>query len=229
MSSRGRGRRNRSKRNSNGRSGGSAPDGKGDIPLQKNFDLSTVSCRIPRTTQQVTFRQLLQLADVTQNNAAPVTNTYYFTLGALDQASTFVSLFDQYRIDAIRFIMKPYSNAVQVPTASTTSFQGMYNVIDYDNSTALGSTLAARQYDNCMETEPYETWCRVFRPRIAMSAYNGSFAGYANMQPEWIDCANSDVRHYGIKLYLPPCTASQAILQSWNVQVEYFISFRSMI
>jgi hypothetical protein len=62
-----------------------------------------------------------------------------------------------------------------------------------------------------------------------MAAYTGSFTGYVNMGPQWIDAASNTVQHYGIKMYIPGATAAQTLLQSWNITVEAFVRMRKAI
>jgi len=62
-----------------------------------------------------------------------------------------------------------------------------------------------------------------------VAAYNGAFAGYANLGAQWIDAASTTVQHYGVKTYVPGGAAGQTQLASWDVFVEYFIQFRKSI
>jgi hypothetical protein len=204
------------------------PDPRGDLPRRRKCTFSTVSCPLPRTTQICTFRQIAEGNPVTASNAAPVANVYNFTLGNLDGASQ-LSIWDQYRIDAIRFVIVPQNNAVQLVTNSSTSLVELYCVIDYDDSNSLTSTGAARKYDNCIILAPGESLERTFQPRMAVPSYSGTFSSFTNLSPQWIDTAYTGVQHYGVKIYIPTTTAAQTTLQSWNIQIEYYISFRSLL
>lgn len=152
--------------------------------------------------------------------------TVYFTLANFNLGTGY---YDQYRFEAIRFTISPANNAIGLTTTSTTTVTPIYCVIDYDDATALGSVSAALAYTNCVTLNPGESVERVFRPRMALAAYNGSFGGYANSEPLWIDAASSNVQHYGIKLYIPGVTAAQTQLQQWNVTIEGFFKMRKAI
>jgi hypothetical protein len=102
-------------------------------------------------------------------------------------------------------------------------------VIDYDDTSALSSAGAAVVYSNCVVLNPGESVERIFKPKVAIAAYTGSFSGYAVEDDVWIDAASSTVQHYGVKVWVDPCTAGQTLLQSWDVTVEYFIRFRKSI
>lgn len=165
---------------------------------------------------------------ITTSSSAAVANGYTFSLSDLDLASAFTGLFDQYKIEAVRFIIKPYNNAVGLVTNTTTTLPPLYVVIDYDNVTPLSTAAVAREYDNCMLIGSGESACRTFKPRMALGAYNGTFSGFANVESVWIDSVNTTVEHYGIKTFVAQATVGQTQLQSWIVEREYFLAFRKV-
>lgn len=152
--------------------------------------------------------------------------TYYFSLASANVGSGF---FDQYRILAIRFNLRAQQNAIGLTTNSTTTVTPIYCVIDYDDASSLGSANAAMAYSNCLVLSPGQSCSRTFKPRAAMAAYNGTFGGYASVASPWIDANSNTVQHYGVKLYIPGVTAGQTLLQSWEVEIEYFIQFKKVI
>jgi hypothetical protein len=152
--------------------------------------------------------------------------TFYFALNNFSINSGF---WDQYKIEAIRFSITPANNAIGLTTNSTTTVTPIYCVIDYDDASALASQSAAQAYANCVTLNPGESLERVFQPRLALAAYTGSFTGYANSPPMWLDAASNTVQHYGIKLWIPGVTGGQTQLQSWNVTAEAFIRMRKAI
>lgn len=223
--SKGRNRKTRSKRASEG-----GPDPRGDLPNRRPCTYHSASVRIPRTTQMVTFRQqTIPDTDLVASNSADVTVQYNFQLNLLDNVTAFTTLFDQFRIEAIRFRMIPKNNAIGLQTESTTTLTQVYCVIDYDDSSALASTAKAREYDNCIIAAAGESIERTFVPRIAVAAYSGAFSAYTNLGPQWIDVSTPAVQHYGVKLYIPRVTAAQTLLQTWECSAEYFVSFRSVL
>jgi hypothetical protein len=157
---------------------------------------------------------------------ASVKPTFNFTIGSLNVGSGF---FDQYMIEAIRFVITPQNNAIGLVTNTTTALLPLYCVIDYDDSTALSSAGAAVSYSNCISLAPGESCERVFQPRMALAAYSGTFVGFANAAPQWIDAASTGVQHYGIKIWVDPADNAQTLLQSWDVSVEHFVRFRRSI
>jgi len=201
----------------------------GDIPRQRKVDIMTLSCRVPSSTPVFTTRMALAPVILTASASAIVNNNISPNLNASDNVTAFQALFDQYRFVAVRVNIIPQQNAIGLVTNSTTSLVDLYSVMDYDNATALTAATQARVYESCMIQGPGESAMRVFQPRMALAAYSGAFTSYANTQPIWIDCASPGVLHYGMKFFIPQVTAAQTLLQSWEVNVEYFIQFRSVI
>jgi hypothetical protein len=212
----------RSKRNS--KHGGKVYVG-GDIPPPAMHTYKTVSCPLPRVTETCIVRALAN-ATLTAQPTANTAASYAFSISSANVGTGF---WDQYRIDAIRFVVQPQNNAIGLVTNSTTALTPLYCVIDYDDVTNLTSAAAAQSYSNCISLAPGESMERTFQPRIAVAAYSGAFTSYANMAPQWIDAASTGVNHYGVKVFIPGVTAAQTLLQSWDVVVEYFISFRKSI
>jgi len=228
-SGRGTRKRNQKKRNSSARQERAAPDPRGDIPPRPKRTYVTSSVPIPKLTQQCTFRQFVVGTVQSASSSSTVANNYYFTLDSLPNY-TALSIWDQYRIDAIRIAFVPQNNAIGLVTNSTASLVDLYCVLDYDDANNLGSTSAALKYDNVIVAAPGESLERTFRPRIAKAAYQSAgFTGYVNEESTWLDTAYHAIQHYGVKIFIPQATNAQTTLQTWDVFIEYFVSFRSLI
>jgi hypothetical protein len=195
----------------------------GDIPRPIKRTYSTASCKLPRLSSEYCTRVTARTGIAA--NVAAGSNVFNFTLAGSGAAS----VWDQYRIDAIRFSITPENNAVGLVTNSTTNLVDLHCVIDYDDSTALTSAAAALGYSNCMVLSPGESGERVFQPRAALAAYAGAFTNFGNVGGMWIDSASSGVQHYGVKFWRPGGTAGQTTFQTWDITVEYFISFKSYL
>jgi hypothetical protein len=184
-----------------------------------------MSTPLPRVTEHAIVRGVAN-AVVTASPTLDVKNSYNFQLGNANIGSGF---FDQYRILAVRFTVSSQNNAIGLVTNSTTVLVPMYIVIDYDDSGTLGSVGAAEAYSNCLVLHPGESCERIFKPRVALGAYNGTFTGYANVGDVWLDAGSNNVQHYGVKTFVPACAVGQTLLQSWDIHIEYFVEFRKAI
>jgi hypothetical protein len=189
------------------------------------MDIVTRSVSVPRVTEYTVVRAT-QTAVLTVQATSTQNPTYYFTLG---NALVGAGFFDQYRIPAIRFNIRAQQNAIGLTTNSTTTVTSIYCVIDYDDASGLANLPAAQTYSNLVVIPPGQSCSRTFKPRIAVGAYTGSFGGFANMADVWIDAASTNVQHYGVKLFIPGVTAAQTQLQSWDIEIEYFIELKKAI
>lgn len=197
----------------------------GDIPPAAIRTYRTASCVLPKVTERCVVRAQ-ETGTLTASAAGNVTAQYNWQVG---NAHIGVGFWDQYKIDAVRITIAAQNNAIGLVTNTTTTLVPLYCVIDYDDSTALGSTGAAMAYSNCIALNPGESLERTFKPRMAVAAYAGAFTSYANLPDQWIDAASPNVQHYGVKVFIPAVTVAQTLLQSWDVTLEYFVSFRKSI
>jgi hypothetical protein len=199
------------------------------VEVRRPSPYSTISRVSPHVSSTYTVRVTTQSSALLTATATSSQNpTYAFTLGDLDSPSEFTGLFDQYRIECVAFRLMPMQNAIGLTTNSTTTCVTPYVIVDYDDTTALTSAAQARSFESCVIVPPGVECVRQFQPRVALAGYTGSFTGYANVAPPWIDAGSTTVQHYGIKLFIPGATASQTQLQSWTVEREYWISFRKV-
>jgi hypothetical protein len=198
----------------------------GDIPARPRCTYTTESCLLPVVTETCIVRAMANAVATQQASGVATNPTFAFQLNLCNVG---VGFWDQYKIKAIRFSIRPQNNAVQLVTNSTTTVVPLYCVIDYDDATALASVAAAEAYSTCISLSAGESCERLFQPRMAVAAYSGAFASFANMADQWIDANSTNVQHYGVKLYIPGGAAGQTQLQSWDVFIEYFIQFRKSI
>lgn len=197
----------------------------GDIPKPMRRTYTTSSCPLPRVSDHC-VQHGTSSSVLTATATSNVASNYQFALTGSNLAA---SGYDQYRYCAVRFSVVPQNNAIGLVTNSTTALVPLYCVIDYDDGTNLTSSAQALGYNNCIQLNPGESCSRVFKPRMAIGAYTGSFGGFANVSPMWCDAASSGILHYGIKIFIPGTTASQTLLQSWDIVLEHFIEFRNNV
>jgi hypothetical protein len=186
----------------------------------------TDSLKLPTLTETV-FRTIQTYAVtnfLTSSAIADVTANYTASLAQFnDNLSAFTALFDQYRIDMIEVFLKPGSSQIIEVTSASPAPQ-LFTVLDFDDGNFLASKNAAAGYSTCIESEVNDAQRRCFKPRIAYAAYGSSaFTSYANQQAGWIDCASTQVAHYGVKTIVPQST----LLSTWNLTARAHISFRS--
>jgi hypothetical protein len=196
-----------------------------DIPGRALHTYHTQSCAIPVASDSCVVRAIGQSVLIA-SNSANVTLQQNFSLS---QSGVGAGQWDQYKILAVRYTIAPDNNAIGLVTNSTTTLPTLINVLDFDDSSALSSFVAAEGYSNAVLLAPGESCERVFKPRMAISAYSSSFGAFANVADLWIDCVSNTVQHYGVKIFVPQTTAAQTLLPSWKCTSEYWIAFRKSI
>lgn len=170
------------------------------------------------------------LGSITASNGGPVFASYQFTLGDIQQAATFSSLFDQYMIEEVQFIVVPRSNAIayNLNSATTQANPFLYICVDRDDNTNLGTVADIQQYDNVIQCNAVTGAVVMLKPSIATALWaGGAFSGYSISGPKWIDIANTNVPHYGVKIACQPVQATSTETISWDIELRYRIAFRN--
>lgn len=134
--------------------------------------------------------------------------TYYvsyclnFRLASLPSYTEFTSLFDQYRIDWIKFRIRPFGAPATAPNSMGIRHAWVH---DWDTSTPPPNTQAGfdalRQYESFKDHLIGPAGTTIFyRPRIAVPAYRTAVTtAYMVSRSKFIDATYSDVDHYGLR------------------------------
>lgn len=136
-------------------------------------------------------------------NAAytPYLNAYSFNLAQLPNVADFTALFDRYMITHIqlRFYLKIDPSA---QTASTASYPKLYYVKDYDDASAPGSLDVLREHSRCVQKvlHPNRPVIVNIKPAVLHEVFRtGVLTSYSPKWKQYIDMANTNVEHYGLK------------------------------
>jgi hypothetical protein len=164
-----------------------------------------------------TFVTAYNVGNITASTTISTGYAYQFNLGSLPSASSFTALFDRYKIREINVQFNPVS------TSAVVTGPPMTTVIDYDDATvSVNSELFQR--DTAQQIPVGEYFERTFQPRIALAAYAGTFTGFANVAPPYMDVSSSGIQHYGLKVLLP---AMSAAVNVYTVTARIRISFKN--
>jgi len=159
-----------------------------DVPFPL---LPSVSSRVYEFVQSYEVNNWL-----TSSNVAATFTANSFTLSSLDQVSSIINMFDEYKMAHIRVTLIP---RIEVVDGTTTNAGLFTSVIDLDDAAALTTVGAALDFQNALTSRGSETHVRTFIPHVATAAYTGTFTGFENTVAPWIDTASSTVQHYGMK------------------------------
>jgi hypothetical protein len=144
-----------------------------------------------------------------------------FAMSTLGNSSSWVTVFDQFRIIGVRVRFFPCT----ISGGGTPSQFVVYSAIDYDDSagTAASSLI---QYDTLKVGNSLAYWERSLVPKVALALYSGStFTNYGSAgSRQWIDCTSSNTPYYGLKIAIP-ATAGTSYIQ---YVVEMTVQFRNI-
>lgn len=157
-----------------------------------------------------------------------------FRLGNTDGYQDFTSLYDQYKIDAVRVTFE-YAHDTATADGSSVPLPKLYAMRDWDDSTALSAS-------DCLQSSTRVMRFDLRRPRSFL--IKPKFKQYIMIAPStsgpdnvgktgWIDCANPNVLHYGLKFGLIDWPTHNAVggFQArplLRVRCDYFISCRNV-
>lgn len=125
-----------------------------------------------------------------------------FQLADIPSYAEFSSLFDRYRLNAVKVTF-----IIGVNIAYNGSGQNylprLHSVIDYDdntNASSLDDLMQYQSYKLKQFTASKMKISRYIRPKTAGLMYKtGVTSGYSVTKPPWIDLTTGDVPHYGLK------------------------------
>jgi hypothetical protein len=120
--------------------------------------------------------------------------------------SSMLSIYDQFRICAVKVKFYPPFNSSLVPSsAATQTFANIpviYTAIDYDNSSTPSSQITIDNYTTMKIRYFNRVHSRYFTPRCvsfcAITQVSGQYGNIPMRPKTWIDCAYSNVSHYGL-------------------------------
>jgi hypothetical protein len=193
-------------------------DGKDTAKLFSNTFPPNFSRRMIRDNRVFFSSQMVSWGIFTSSSSAIATFQAAPTIGSLDQVSAYLSLFDQYRVTALEVWVIPRITTV---TSATANSGQVATVIDYDDSTALGSFNSALDYENVLVGSGVDGHYRKWVPHVAVTTAG---SGVENARMVWLDAASTGVAHYGIKMVW---TQTDVAYES-DIFVRYHLEWRNV-
>lgn len=130
---------------------------------------------------------------------------YIITLNSLPNFGEFTALYDSYRIDWVTIWAVPTQTDAQVAAANLFT-PSLYTVVDKDDASPPGTLAAQLEHGNMKITtmDRMKKLCS-FKPAVQGELFrSGATRGFNRMQDQWIDCAQADIPHYGLKVWCEP-------------------------
>lgn len=178
--------------------------------------------RRARVSRVVTTILRTQLSDLTSDAVFNQINVgYTWTLSMMTQASSYASLYDQYRCNWVKFEFVPMYNSFVTSVVQPRPI--LFTALDMTDATPQGATILN---SSSLRKHPYGTRVvkRVWRPAVAPGVWAGGvMTGYSVKKGVWIDCVSGGVEHYGLKVY---GSATWPQTYAYQVFVTASVSFK---
>lgn len=175
--------------------------------------------RIPFRKNVYYFTRYCDDVQIVSDAANPTRVGIDFRLNKLPNYTEFTSLYDMYKINAVKVIIRPQMSQVNSLGALNNIYYNdrIYTCIDYNDATAPTTTDEVRQYQSCKIgscVRPHKRY--IYKPKILDSS------SYS-MTP-WVACAAPNTIWYGLKVAID--TVPNAAF--WTVEVKYYLSFKNV-
>jgi len=157
------------------------------------------------------FKRMVSLgtytATATSVTDTPVAKAFSFQLTDLPNVTEYSSLFDQYKISGVQLRIVPKvamtTQGSSTGTIQTVGYGQVVTAIDFDDAANPTAKDELLQYQNAKVTQASRLHTRFIKPRILDTVWvNSISSGYQSVRPGWVDLANTNMPHYGIKLWV---------------------------
>lgn len=194
----------------------------------------TMSKRGVRQPIQYFKRSVYLSGNILSSTANDVFQALNFTLSQVPSYTDFTTLYDQYRINGIKWTLIPRGNTAEITAASgaSTVFQGqstgVFSAIDYDDNTAPTSINQLCEYQNMKMTRATQLHSRYLKPRVNTTGITNIGTGVTGPMMNtrgWLDCDFINVPHFGLKLAL-----QQAVNYNltYDVKIDFYLAFKNV-
>lgn len=158
-----------------------------------------------------------------------------FMLNKLPNYSEFDTLYDRYMITTVvvKFQLISNPDATYFPGSNTTAnadnwYPKLWYVADYDDDTTPTSLDEFKQYAKTKHVvlRPNKEIKVVVKPAINIQTYRtATTTGYAPKWKQWVDIAQTDIPHYGLKYWIDLNGITALAAQNMSVRVERLYYF----
>jgi len=161
---------------------------------------------------------------LTISNINDTFDGYNFSLSDLPNVTEFTSLYDVYKINAVKIVFIPQmTQNISLSTVNNAAANArFFSAIDYTDSTGPTSMDQLRQYQSCKYTSCLRTHKRYFKPRIMDSG-----AAYNPGKP-WIATSSPNVNYFGLYIGVEPMSASVTPTMAYSIECTYYVSFKNV-
>jgi len=186
------------------------------------------------TSKVYNFKRTAELANFSISAGAGFSAAAYaFQLGNLPSVSEFTTLFDEFRINAVKVTFYPSANVSWVSGSSATPPLGeLYTVIDYNSADVPSSVNDMLKYMTLRRTFFNRPHSRYFKPRAVVTGVSDSATSNGGRMclphRSWFDCNTGNVRYYGLIVGWAESSSIEAVAQLVRVTCTFYIQFRQV-
>jgi len=175
---------------------------------------------------------MVTLANLSGASATDDLAAYSFQLSDLSGYAAFTSLYDQYRILAVKMEFVPIDSYAPIWNgAAIVQVQSpiLTTCLDLDDATTPTSSVVlaheSSKLHGALNANVAKKYVRWIEPAIAIENYQtGGFGGYTSKTKQWCDCASPAVQHYGLKAWVFAPAGSLAY--TCEVFATYYLEFK---
>lgn len=154
---------------------------------------------------------------------------YSFNLAGVPGNADFVTLYDQYKINFIKWTLIPRWTSVEMnpTTGSLNNSTSVMTVLDYDDVNTPTSIDQLTQYQNLRMTRGGTVHKRAFKPRMLQNVYRGALLpdGHASVKSQWNDVTYTDVVFYGVKYAIQE---NANLGQEFDLKIDYYLAMKNV-
>lgn len=158
-------------------------------------------------------------ANIVCDGINPTLLAYNFSLNDLPNYTEFTTLYDNYKLNGVKIMFRPKvtqsvsTGSINNPDATVP----FYTCIDYNDSGALPTIDAIRDYKTCRVSTILRPKARyIHKPKIVDSS--------SSVRSAWLSTASADINWYGLKVSIPPTTTAT----TFGVEAKYYLSFKNV-
>lgn len=160
----------------------------------------------------------------------PVRTAISFPLDLIPNVNEYKNLFDQYKINGISLkIIPKTSGQFQGATSGVVNPVGygqVVTVIDYDDTVTPLTKDQLMEYGSVKYTSSQRIHKRYFKPKIlTRAAINSTTDGNVVSKAQWIDTINTDVQHYGTKVFIDPPAVNNIGTDSSSMSYDVYACY----
>lgn len=188
----------------------------------------------PTNTLQVAMHELTGVT-IANDTTAETRGALTFKLSECNYFTRFTAIYDQYRIDKVIVTFRPaMGQVVNKPYDDTTTgvlanaCPRFVTAIDFDDNSTPSSLDELMSRSGSRTTLATKQQVRAFKPKRLIQVFRTlTTTGYMpDATNRFLDCAQTDIPHYGLKYALDTCSPIRAYI--YEVDVKYHITFKGL-